>query len=242
MMVIRSCINTSPLAKNLSIALLEDDELIVEILDQTIHSAGWTYTHFKTIAAISAALKTQNFDLLLLDWSLPDGEADQVIRMAREELALNTPILVESIRNDESSIVAALLLGADDYIVKPLRISELRARITALFRRSHSVESNLFTLGPYQIDKINKEIFLNQELLPLTSLEYELGCYILKHPGALLSREQLLIDVWRRNPKVTTRTVDIFVSRLRKKLKLDLNTGMQLSTLRGYGYRLETDV
>lgn len=221
------------------IALLEDDDVIAELIGITLQEAGWNYQCFTSIDDISKALEDQSFDLYILDWSLPDGEVDVVIKLLRDIHHINSPILVESVNGDEEQIVTALALGADDYVVKPLRMSELKARISALLRRDKQVLQSNFSHGGYQINEANHDVSLDGEYFHLSALEYKLALYFFQHVNVLLSRDQLLADVWQRNNQVDTRTVDAHVSRLRKKLGFSPETGFQLVTLRGYGYRLE---
>jgi DNA-binding response OmpR family regulator len=226
--------------ERLWIALLEDDLLTAHVIEQALTGKGWSCRQFQTVEAISIALRTQSFDLLILDWCLPDGEADSVISLARNELAMTTPILIESVNDDEQRIVGALALGADDYVVKPLRISELQARVAALLRRSRQLDLGALEFGLYRFDMPNRKLFLDGEDLLLSAIEFELSRYFFVHIGELLSRERLLSKVWNRNADVDTRTVDAHVSRLRRKLRLNEDAGFAISTLRGYGYRLES--
>lgn len=223
------------------IALLEDDPLIAEVLAIAFFQAGWENRLFTTVGDISRALRESRFDLLMLDWSLPDGEADSVIRLARQQLGLTTPIVIESVNGDEEQVVRALELGADDYVVKPLRIAEVKARVLALLRRHKDSPKQAQALGHYQLDETLCDVKLAGEPLGLTAMEFELAKYFFAHPDELLSRDQLLAHVWGVGADLDTRTVDVHVSRLRRKLRLEQETGVQISTLRGYGYRLQLD-
>ncbi|WP_459867410.1 response regulator transcription factor [Endothiovibrio diazotrophicus] len=221
------------------IAILEDNPIVAELIAVTLTRAGWDSRRFTTVVEMVAALRDDAFDLLILDWSLPDGEADRIIRLVREELALKTPILIESANGDERQIVHALELGADDYVVKPLRIAELMARIGSVLRRSSPEAFSVLDFAEFQIDEKDCEIRFAGEPLKLTAMEYALACYLFRHPNELLSRDRLLEEVWGRSATVDTRTVDAHVSRLRKKLRLDEAEGVTITTLRGFGYRLE---
>ncbi len=221
------------------IALLEDNAEVALVIMAALQQGGWDCQHYQTIAELENTLKYRSFDLLILDWSLPDGESDRIIRWVRQ-WGDQPPILVESISDDETQIVNALALGADDYVVKPLRISELQARIAALLRRSRATLADSIQLHAYRIDVPNRRIYLHDEDLALSGMEFDLGLYLFTHRGELLSRKQLLSEVWERCPEVDTRTVDAHVSRLRKKLRIDDHSDIQICTLRGYGYRLES--
>lgn len=213
---------------------------MADVLALAFDEMGWHYRHFERVAEISSALDAQTFDLLVLDWSLPDGNADSVIRLARERFGWDLPILVESVSDDEEQIVAALRTGADDYVVKPLRIAEVQARINALLRRRRADSASSLAIGRCRIDLARNTAFLDDAPLELGAIEYRLLCYFVQHAGELLSRERLLIDVWQRSANVDTRTVDAHVGRLRRKLQSDSKNGLEIVTLRGFGYRLET--
>ena len=231
--------NQKQKASEIHIALLEDDPLVSELISATLTEAGWGYTAFTTIADISEALKTGQYSLFILDWSLPDGEAFEVIELIRGQYGLDTPIIVESLNDDEQQIVKALDLGADDYVCKPLRMAEIHARINALLRRSFEKNKPLMQIGRYRLDENKHFVYIDEECLELTALEYQLMNYLFVHINELLSREKLLNDVWHRSSEVDTRTVDAHISRIRKKLRLNEETGLVLRSLRGFGYRLE---
>lgn len=227
-------------ADRVNIAILEDDIVVANLITAVFDEVGWNYQHFTYIESFVSNLNPETYDLMLLDWSLPDGEADVVIQQVRNELEMMTPIIIESANGDEEQIVRALEMGADDYVIKPLRMFELRARISALLRpRGHPSEQSL-TLGEYRWSVTEHEFYLQDDKLELSKLEFSLARYFFEHFNELISRDQLLNDVWNRNKEVDTRTVDAHVSRLRKKLRFEQNTGYQISSLRGYGYRLET--
>ena len=219
------------------IALLEDNDIVADVIQEVLQKITCESFRFVTVADACAALRSQSYDLLILDWSLPDGEAGEVIRLARNELRLKTPILIESVREDEENVVHALSLGANDYVTKPLRLAELQARISALLRE-RLPDSGPTDRQGYQFDPSTRQLWFHNEHLELTSLEYDLAYYFFSHCDKLLSRERLLTDVWRQAPEVDTRTVDAFVSRLRKKLRLSEEGAVRIRSLRGYGYRL----
>lgn len=228
-----------PPKAEIHIALLEDDELLADVIAQALGQEQYKCRQFSTVADICSALLVQPFNLLILDWSLPDGESDKVIRLVRKKLNLSIPIIIESANDDEQHVVNALLLGADDYVRKPLRIPELLARVTVLLRKSEHKISSVTELGGYRFDEKNKLLYNKGVPLNLTSLEYELALYLFIHLNELLTRERLLKDVWGLNADIDTRTVDVFISRLRKKLSIGTDDGVHIQTLRGYGFRLE---
>ena len=226
---------------NIKIAVLEDNPLVSEVIADTLSSEGWQYKLCANILEIKKLLKDTDFDLYILDWMLPDGEASQVIQIIREQMGSNKPILIQSIHEEEERIVEALRLGADDYVLKPIKTQEFKARIYSLLRRSHLYNNNIpvDNYGHISIDKGEQKIAINGQEIALTAKEYELICYLFNRPNNLISREKLLNDIWGGNSgELYTRTVDIHISKVRNKLHLDDQNDIHIKTLRGFGYRL----
>jgi len=225
------------------IAILEDNEIIVRQIGNEFEKHHWQFESFGLLSDLSNALADRKFDLLLLDWSLPDGQADQVIDQVRRTLLLDTPIIIESIDADEQQVINALELGADDYVVKPLRLAELTQRIKALLRRSghfNEAQQPLARLGDITMDSNQKQISLKGSAVAMTAKEYELAEYILNRPDSLITRAELFKNIWGQDSTLRTRTMDVHIARIRSKLELAGEHDMQLVTLRGYGYRLQT--
>jgi two-component system, OmpR family, response regulator RegX3 len=223
------------------IALMEDDPVIVDLLSQTLVGAGYTLEHFETVVGLNEALQQTAFDLLILDWWLPDGTAEDAIQMARTVLHLPVPILIQSVSDDEASILRAFDMGADDYVVKPLRVAQVLARISALLRRSNGLLNDQLQCGPYSVDLAQKIVRFKNAPIDLTTKEFDLAIYLFQHAGELLSRSALLLAVWGIQSTLETRRVDAHISRLRKKLMISEADGVQLLTDQGFGYRLEVE-
>ena len=226
-----------------NIALVEDDPVVQEMLGLVFAGAGWSFASFASVAEFNAAWPEAHFDVLMLDWMLPDGTAESIIRRVRGQGSA-VPILIESLKDDEALVVHALRLGADDYVVKPLRLSEVIARIEALIRRQQPGQSEqklaATRLGALHVDTARGVLLKDGEPLELTRTEFELICYLIQHRGELLTRERLLSQVWGNESEPDTRTVDAHIGRLRKKLPLGPNQDAEIVTVHGYGYRLET--
>lgn len=221
------------------IALLEDDRDQRDLLAHWIIAADHTCQAYGTMQEILAALKKQRFDLLLLDWMLPDGESLEVIQWVRENRGWETSIVVLTARDDESTTVSALNSGADDYLIKPISHPILMTRLEAAFRRSRPQGIGNVRLGSYTIDHSRHQLLVENEIIPMTQKEFDLASYIFENPGKLLSRDHLLNKIWGISTDIDTRTVDTHISRLRKKLFLDGSKGWQLVSVYGYGYRLD---
>ena len=228
--------------ENRKVALLEDDPIITSIITSTLDEAGLDYESFTSIKEMSSRLATADFDLLILDWQLPDGNADIVINLVRHNLNSKVPILIESINNDEAAIVEALNQGADDYVSKPIRTSELVARIGSLLRRASDPISNseiTVRIAHLELNEQQNTAFSHGQAIQLTRLELKLACFLCKNPSVLYSREDLLRHVWGHASNVNTRTVDAHINQIRRKLGLDSTSKLQIISLRGYGYRCE---
>jgi DNA-binding response OmpR family regulator len=222
-----------------NIALLEDDPDQSALIGLWLDDAGHTHRDFGTVAGILAGLRSQHFDLLLLDWMLPDGSGEEVLSWARSNLGWQVAVVVLTAQEEESVVVRALQAGADDYVVKPPKRAELLARLTAAVRRARPGTLPVLRLGAYEVDIPRHVLSLDGVPVALTQKEFDLAVYLFQNPSRLLSRDHLLNKIWGLNTDVDTRTVDTHVSRLRKKLALDGTRGWKMSPVYGYGYRLD---
>ena len=222
------------------IALLEDDAVQAELVKHWLTEAGMDCAHFATGAAFRKGIRQYAADLVLLDWMLPDDDGVEVLTWLRNILGSKVPVMFITGRTEDSALVHALDRGADDYLIKPLRPAEVIARIHALLRRGDKVKpQSLIALGDIVVDIDRHVTTVRGIAVDLTDREQELALYMLRNHGRLLTRQELLKNVWRTNPEVVTRTVDTHVSRLRVKLNLTLENGFELTTVYHKGYRLE---
>ncbi|WP_029001215.1 response regulator transcription factor [Azohydromonas australica] len=221
------------------IGIAEDDPDQQDLLRLWLESAQHSVAAYGTVAQYIEALKRERFDMLLIDWMLPDGTGADLLQWARGNLGWETPILVLTARDDEETVVEALQAGADDYVVKPPKPAELLARVAALGRRVRSNALPVLRLGAFEIDIQRQRLSIDGDPVVLTQKEFDLSAYLFQNPGKLLSRDHLLNKIWGLNAEVDTRTVDTHVSRLRKKLGLDGSKGWKLVPVYGVGYRFE---
>lgn len=223
------------------IALLEDDPELGRLVALWLEQAGYSCQVYATGARFFKELKRESFDLLLIDWTLPDTSGDKVLAWVRAEIDWPVPIMMVTARGSEQDIVDALSKGADDYAVKPLRRPELMARIAALLRRSSKFtsERQVLEFPPFTVDRGTRSIKRDGKPLELNQKEFELAAFLFDNAGRVLSRGHMLEKVWGLDPGLDTRTVDTHISRLRKKLGFGSDTDWQLSSVHGYGYRLE---
>ena len=223
------------------IALLEDDPAQSDLVRLWLSGAGHICHSFDRSKEFMRVLSHDSFDLLVLDWELPDVNGDAVLAWARANGHESVPVLFTTARNEEQDIVAALKAGADDYLVKPLRKEELLARIGALVRRSggRTATRAAFQVGEFEIDPDRRLVVRNGESIELTQKDFDLATFMFRNVGNLVSRGHILETVWGRSPELNTRTVDTHVSRLRTKLGLLPENGWRLSAIYQHGYRLE---
>lgn len=223
------------------IALLEDDHDQRHLLSMWLSTGQHSCAEFATASELKLQLPSLQCDALILDWMLPDGTGEDVLKWIRSQWGSTLPIIVVTGRDDESTVVKALLGGADDYLVKPPKPMELLARLEAVTRRSKSQAPTLLRFGQYSIDLHAHQITLQDDVIQTTQKEFDLALYFFQNHGKLLSRDHLLNKIWGISADIDTRTVDTHVSRLRKKLQLDGNQGCKLTPIYGYGYRFDVN-
>lgn len=221
----------------MNIWLLEDDPAQAELLCGWLTDAQHNVTHFANGADITASLEQGDYDLLILDWELPDTTGVEVLAQVRAKISWHVPVLFVTQRDAEADIVNALSNGADDYIVKQISQGEFMARVQALGRRLANEELD-FSVGPYTFRPQSQEVLLDDNVCELTAKDFDLAWYLFRHMGRLLSRDQLLKDVWGVSG-LNTRTVDVHVSRIRKSLSITPERGYRIKTIYQHGYRLE---
>jgi len=227
----------------MQIASLEDDLDQARHIQQVLDSAGYTCHSYQRSRDLLAALRSQSFDLIMLDWQVPDMDGDEVLRRLRATLGMQMPIIFLTSRSQEADLVQGLQAGADDYVVKPLRPAELLARVAALLRRSQAqaVQPNQapFSVASYRIDPAARTIALHDTAITLAPKEFELAQLFFRNVGRLLSRDVLAESVWNREIPATSRTLDTHLSNIRQKLQLRPENGVRLASSYALGYRLE---
>lgn len=190
---------------------------------------------------LSVLARGNDYDLLLLDWEIPDISGLDVLRWVRANLGHGLPIMMLTSRTLEEELVTGLQAGADDYMIKPIRKGELVARVHALLRRNKPLPASeaSFPCGPYEIDPANEAIRLDGQKVALAPKEYELALLLFRNPGRLFSRDVLSNSVWNREIPATSRTLDTHLSNIRRKLQLRPEHGVRLNSSYALGYRLE---
>lgn len=212
--------------------IVEDDPTIAEPLRTGLLREGFTVD---VVATGAGALAAGEYGLVLLDLGLPDLDGRVVCRSLRERSSV--PIIVVTARSEEIDRVSLLELGADDYVVKPFGFRELVARIRAVLRRTSDPPNEQtrdhLDVGLLHIDTRTRNVTFDGRPIALTPKEHDLLVYLASEPQAVLSREQIINDVWDENWWGSTKTLDVHVASLRKKLAPDI-----IETVRGVGFRL----
>lgn len=223
------------------IGFLEDDQAQADQMIQWLKEAGHSCVHFTEGRKCIARLKQDSFDLLILDWEIPDIPGIDIVETIRDD-GIRTPVLFATQHDDEESIVGALTKGADDYMVKPIKHAEFIARITALGRRAgipEMVKDSRFQLGPWKVDREHRHMSLDGKPVKLTDKDFDLACYFFMNVGHIMSRSHLLEKVWGIMTPIDSRTVDVHVSRIRRSLDIHPERGYRIKTIYQHGYRLE---
>jgi DNA-binding response OmpR family regulator len=234
--------SVKPAAGAPRIAVLEDDASQAKLVTHWIASQGWISRHFDSGQDILRALLRDTYDLVILDWRVPDLSGEEVLRAVRKSVQAPLPVLFTTGRDREEDIVHALKAGADDYLVKPLRRLEFLARVEALLRRARALAPDAeepIEAGEFRIDAHGRTLHKAGRAVELTQKEFEMAALLFRNVGRLLSRSYLLDTVWGISAEVSTRTVDTHASQLRTKLGLYPESGWRLSAVYQHGYRLE---
>jgi two-component system, OmpR family, response regulator RegX3 len=223
------------------IALLEDDKGQTELYSTWLEGAGHVCSSFAAGKAFIKHMGRESYDLILLDWGIPDITGAEVLVWIRSHIQNPVPVMFVTARDEEQDIVAALESGADDYLVKPVRKMELLARINALERRAKQdfVQKETLDFNPFFIDVKARKVSRDNKAIDLTIKEFDFTLFLFRHLGQLLSRGHILESIWGRSRELSTRTVDTHASRIRHKLELGQESGYRLSAVYFYGYRLE---
>ena len=189
----------------------------------------------------------RNWDLVILDLHLPGPDGLSICRALRRE-SRYVPILMLTSKSSELDRVLGLELGADDYVTKPFSVSELMARVKAIFLRVESLEkrfpgaSDSLSLGPIKIDTNGRQVLVNDRPMPLTAREFDLLLHFARHPGHVFSRAQLLDSVWGYGHDGYEHTVNSHINRLRSKIEPDPARPEFIVTVWGVGYKLDANL
>jgi DNA-binding response OmpR family regulator len=226
------------MGQTIVVGVLEDEPVQAELMRVVLESAGMAVEAFGTVAEFRRKAGEKSIDILLLDWNLPGESGLDLVQQLRESQGAYIPVIFITANQDEDDIVTALQAGADDYITKPARPNEVLARVRAQLRRNQIDTSSNNDTTPFVFDNENKRLSMHGGAVDLTEREYDLLHFLFVRAGRVVSREALLTQVWRVGPQVATRSLDTYVSRLRKRLGLSGENGWKLEGIYQHGYRL----
>ena len=220
------------------ILIIEDEPDIRKTLEYNISREGFEVISASSLSEARQNLESSSFSLLLLDLMLPDGSGLDLFRELKQDKSKSSmPVIILTAKDDEVDKVVGFELGSDDYVTKPFSVRELILRVKAVLKRGVSKSDNVEVqrqFGELKIDVDSHEVFVNDEQISLTALEFKLLRQLVDRRGRVQSRDQLLSDVWGYSSDVTTRTVDTHIKRLREKLG---DMGKYVQTIRGVGYK-----
>lgn len=219
------------------ILYVEDDLSLIDGLKYTLETSGYLVDNAQTVRQALTLYQNNQYDLLLLDVTLPDGTGFDICREVRNTSII--PIIFLTASDQEVSIVRGLDMGGDDYITKPFRLNELLSRMKALLRRTTQFSrAEILEANGIKVDLTERLVWKDNELLDLPLVEYKLLCLFLQNPNHLLSREMILDRLWDGNGNyVDDNTLSVYIRRLRNKIEKTPNAPEFLLTERGFGYK-----
>ena len=229
------------MAARQNILVIEDEEDISRLVRYHLESAGFLVTVFASTFGVTNVAEKNRPDLFLVDIMVPGGDGLELCRRIRQNPRLCAiPVVFLTARTAEEDRILGLELGADDYITKPFSPRELVARLKAVLRRVERPLALAVTrIGPIEINTGAMTLVVGKRPVTTTATEFRLLDYLVRHPGRVFTRDQLLDAVWRDTQFVTPRSVDVYVRRLREKIEPDPENPRYLRTIRGAGYRFD---
>ena len=224
------------------ILIVEDDPSLVTLLEYNLASAGYAVSKAMTAEDGELLLSEDLFDLLILDWMLPEMSGIEFCaRLRRANRRPQLPVLMLTARGEEADKVRGLTAGADDYVVKPFSVPELLARVKSLLRRASPERvADTLSAGDIQLDRVAHRVSRGGREVAIGPTEYRLLEVMLESAGRVLSRSQLLDRVWGTTAEIDERTIDVHIGRLRKVLVRGKEAD-PVRTVRGAGYVLDVD-
>ena len=220
------------------ILLLEDDLSLINGLSFAFKKQGYELDNARTVKEAQAFWKAENYDMLVIDVTLPDGSGFDFCREVRQ--TSKVPIIFLTALDDEINTIMGLDMGADDYITKPFKLGVLLSRINALLRRArdfHTEDTQLCSNG-IVIDLLQSRVLKGNEVLDLTAGEYKLLCLFMQNPNIVLTKEQILDKLWDCEGNfIDNSTLTVYIRRLRMKVEDNPSEPKMLLTVRGIGYK-----
>lgn len=219
---------------------VDDDSTIRDIEVYTLEQTGFEARGFADGVSMLEGLKTEIPELIILDIMMPELDGIEVLKKLRSEPKYkDIPVIMATAKGTEMDKISGLNLGADDYLVKPFGVMEMVARANAVLRRSvKNIPSDALTVGVITLKDKEHKVIADGQKIELTNKEFEMLRLFVKNPGVVFSRDKLMSEIWGTDYIGETRTVDMHIKTLRKKLG---NAGTQIKTVIGVGYRMENE-
>lgn len=219
------------------ILIIEDEPSISRLIEYDMKASGYEVTVVHDGQEGLNLAMNNDYDCLLIDWMLPHVSGIEIVKTLREHYHQEIMIMLTA-KDEETDILNAFEAGIDDYIPKPFSPRQLQARVKANLKRYNPKEQAYFLLGSLFIDDNLKEVYLNKELISLTKKEYELLYYLVQNKNMVLSRDQIINEIWKYDYDGDTRIVDVHIFKLRNKLK---SQDFEIKSSRGTGYVFKTN-
>lgn len=217
------------------ILIVEDDKALGLAMEKSLHREKFAVDWVQTAQEAIQFAMLERFDLLVLDLGLPDGDGHKVIRKLREA-GQTLSILVVSARDGLDERIQALDEGADDYVIKPLAMTELHARVRAMLRRRMNVTNPRITLGQLTLDMNGKRAFINDVAIDLSGREWSVLEYLIANTARIVSKDQLIQAIANWDKELSPNAIEAYVHRIRSKIE---GSKINIRTIRGLGYMLE---
>jgi DNA-binding response OmpR family regulator len=218
------------------ILIIEDEEDILELEEYHLAKAGYEVLGFRSTRGVEQALEEEEVALLVVDRNLPGVEGSEFVARLREK-GYGQPVIFVTAKDQDLQVEEGFLRGGDDYLRKPFNMNELVLRIRALLKRSVGEKEMRLKYAALLLDPESRRLYREKEEIPLSRLEFDLLHYLMRHRGRVISREELLEEVWRDEEERGPKSVNVAVNRLKKKIDRE-GEPSHIESVRGIGYRL----
>ncbi|MCK5847567.1 MAG: response regulator transcription factor [Caldisericia bacterium] len=219
-----------------SILLIEDNEDLTELIRFHLEKDGYTVTSINSGIAAMKKLKNDSFNLVILDLMIPEISGLELLSYMKNSPNLKyTPVIIESAKCDDADVIKGLEMGAEDYVTKPFSPKVLLARVRRILSRN--MLNNLVWKNPkLLIDKESREVYVEDQLITVTQIEFDILQFLAENAGRVVSRSQIVTGAWKDDVEIIDRAVDVHLTQLRKKLS---NASSLICTVRGVGYKMK---